>query len=68
MNHDEIYEQVAENAAGGAVGEAPPVVSNQALLEQVQAFGDVAREADKECPKGQEAEKEMARRKNLSGQ
>ena len=68
MNHDEIYEQVAENAAAGAVREAPPVVSNRVMLGQVQAFGDVAREADKECPKGQEAEKEMARRKNSSGQ
>jgi hypothetical protein len=38
------------------------------LLQQAQAWADVAREANEECVTGDEAEKELQARRNESGQ
>jgi hypothetical protein len=38
------------------------------LLQQAQAFVNVAREANNDCAKGDQAEKELHARRNESGQ
>lgn len=68
MSHDEMYEQPVQTAPPVTVGPTPAPGSNDSLLAQVSAFGDVAREANDECPTGKDAIKEMVRRRNLSGQ
>ena len=42
--------------------------SSGSLLEQARGWGEVAREAYDDCEKGRDAEAELHRRRNRSGQ
>jgi hypothetical protein len=50
-------------------GDAPEETGGPSpLLEQAQAWADVAREAHDNCVKGDEAERALHQRRNTSGQ
>ncbi len=46
----------------------PEALASASLREQARGWGDVAREAYDDCEKGRDAEAELHRRRNRSGQ
>ena len=56
-----------EAPAGGGPTDGPGASSGN-LLDQARGWGEVAREAHDECEKGENAEAELHRRRNNSGQ
>ena len=51
-----------------AVGDPGPSGEPSPLLAQAQAWADVAREAHDNCAQGDEAERDLQRRRNSPGQ
>jgi hypothetical protein len=53
---------------GPSEAQQPPLTAASPLLEQAKGFAQVAREAANDCQTGEDALKEMQRRRNGSGQ
>lgn len=58
----------APDAASGVDACGPDAPASGGLLEQARGWGDVARAAYDDCEKGSDAEAELHRRRNQSGE
>lgn len=66
MTHDRTILRRARQA--GPPEEEQPITAASPILEQAKGFAKVARDAMKDCDRGEDALKELHRRRNRSGQ
>jgi hypothetical protein len=68
MSQTQLHEPILGTTLQRPADEPGAAATNEGLLAQVHAIGDVAREAAGRCLKGKAAEEEIQKRENTFGQ